>query len=350
MIRAVTERVLRRNKMAGLLLAPLLLAAAAKAQAEPVPLDFAYFSSDRSTTYLMGVKPFVDAVNQAAAAHVRIDVHPSGALGQDPRKQLDLVLDGTADFAFIIPGYTPGRFPDVAVIELPGLFNGIREATTVFTRMMAEIDFRGFEELYVVAAYATEPETIHTRAKVTSLADLDRLRIRVNNPIAGAALARLGMVPVPLPVNKVATALGKGDIDGATVPPAPLVEFGISRIAAHHYMLGVSATPLAIVMRRDRFAALPLPVQAAIASLSGQWAAERYIEAYEHENKATMEKLAADPRRAVTPPSAAENEVVAKAFAGVAADWAAEDARHAELLSLARQEIARLRAMSSSSP
>ena len=79
-------------------LAWLLPAAAA---AEPIKLKMAYFSSDRTTTYLAAIKPFVDAVNAEAAGLVQIDVSLSGTLGKNPTQQLQLVLDGTADLAFV---------------------------------------------------------------------------------------------------------------------------------------------------------------------------------------------------------------------------------------------------------
>ncbi|MFZ0778606.1 MAG: C4-dicarboxylate ABC transporter substrate-binding protein, partial [Xanthobacteraceae bacterium] len=94
--------------LCALLLCALLPAAAA----DPIKLKMAYFSSDQTTTYLAAVEPFVDAVNAEAGGVVQIDVSLSGALGKNPAQQLQLVLDGTADLAFVVPGYTPERFPD----------------------------------------------------------------------------------------------------------------------------------------------------------------------------------------------------------------------------------------------
>ena len=107
------------------------------AVAGPITLKMAYFSSDRTSTYLAAIKPFVDAVNTEGAGLVQIDVSLSGALGKNPIQQLQLVLDGSADLAFVVPGYTPVHFPDNEVIELPGLFKNIREATLVYTGLVA---------------------------------------------------------------------------------------------------------------------------------------------------------------------------------------------------------------------
>src|SRR5580700_5057021 len=102
----------------------LALVPAASA-AEPIKLKFAYFSSDRTTTYLAAIKPFVDAVNAEAENRMEIEVGFSGVFGKNPALQLQMVLDNTADIAFVVPGYTPERFPDNVVVELPGLFRSI---------------------------------------------------------------------------------------------------------------------------------------------------------------------------------------------------------------------------------
>lgn len=182
-----------------LLLFALLPAASA---ADPIKLKMAYFSSDRTTTYLAAIAPFVDAVNAEGAGLLHIDVSVSGALGKNPAQQLQLVLDGTTDLAFVVPGYTPERFPDNAVIELPGLFKNIREATLTYAGLIAANALRGYDDLFVVGAFATEPETIHTRLPVASLRQLAGLRIRANNPMQSTALAGLGAVPVDMPINQ----------------------------------------------------------------------------------------------------------------------------------------------------
>ena len=47
--------------------------------AEPVKLKLAFFSSDRSTSYLAAIKPFVDAVNAEARGQIEIETYFSGA-------------------------------------------------------------------------------------------------------------------------------------------------------------------------------------------------------------------------------------------------------------------------------
>ena len=129
----------------------------------------AYFSSDRTTTYLASDKPFVDAVNADTSGLIHIDVGVSGVSARIRTEQLRLVLKGAVDFAFVVPGYTPAHFPDNTVIELPGLFADVHEATLVYTGLIAANELRGYDELFVVGAFATEPETIYTRPPAGSL-------------------------------------------------------------------------------------------------------------------------------------------------------------------------------------
>jgi TRAP-type C4-dicarboxylate transport system substrate-binding protein len=325
------------------LLSFALLPAAPAAIAEPVKLKFAYFSSDRTTTYLAAIKPFVDAINAEALEQLEIEVEFSGALGKNPAQQLQLVLDGTADIAFIVPGYTPERFPDNVVIELPGLFRNIRESTLVYTRLVAGGALRGYNDLMVIGAFATEPESVHTRPAVTSLEDLKGKRIRANNLAQAAALESLGVMAIQMPINQASSAISGGKIDGSTVSPAPLIEFGISRVAAHHYLLGIGAAPLAVVMMRTKFDSLPKSSQNIIRKFSGEWTAERFIATYAAENKLAIEQLRSDSNRKVVTPSPADRDQANAAFRAVIEKWLSEDPRNRELLTKVEIEISKIR-------
>ena len=312
--------------------------------AEPIKLKLAFFSSDRSLLYRAAIKPFVDAVNAEARGVLAIDVHFSGALGKDPTQQVHLILDGAADIAFVVPGYTPGRFQDNEVLELPGLFRDTREATVVFTRLLAAKVLTGYEEFVIIGALAGEPQTIHTRAPVEFLSDLRGKTIRVNNLMEAEALGKLGMLPVLIPVNQVSDAMIGGKIDGAAVPPAMLFEFGIGRAASHHFLLHTSVAPLTVLMNWKKFESLPTQSQDTIRKYSGEWAAAHFIESYDAANSQSAEKLRSDPRRNWVIPSQSELDTAAKVYKAVVDDWLAKTPRNSELLKTVETEIAKLRA------
>ena len=253
------------------------------ANAEPVKLKLALFTSDRSEVYLLGIRPFVDAVNAEGKGVVEIDGYFSGVLGSAQAQQPQLVLNGVADMAVVVPSLTPDRFPDNTVMELPGLFRDAREATLVHSTLVAENALRGYEDFFVIGAFATVPDSIHARKPIASIGDLKGLKLRTNNPTESAALARLGALPVVIALNQTSDAISSGRIDGALGPPVMLFEFGISRVTSYHYLLGTSVAPLALVMNRARFDSLPEQAKAIIKKYSGDWIAQRYFEAETNE-------------------------------------------------------------------
>jgi TRAP-type C4-dicarboxylate transport system substrate-binding protein len=224
---------------------------------EPVRLKFAFFASDREFAFRGVVKPFADAVNLDASGLVEIELHPGGALGRGYAQQLQLVRSGVADLAWINPALTPEEFPDNGVLQLPGLFLDAQEASQVHTRLAASGLLRGYADFHIVAAVATAPVTIHMRTPVASLADLEDRRLRSGSRTESLVLRALGMEPNALPINQVADAINRGAIDGSTGSLEVLADFGISRFATQHYMLGLGSAPLLIVMNRKTFDGLP---------------------------------------------------------------------------------------------
>jgi TRAP-type C4-dicarboxylate transport system substrate-binding protein len=322
----------------------LLILLPTAAVAEPIKLKLAFFSSDSAVLYQGGVKPFVDAVNAAGAGLVQIDVFFGGALGKAPAQQPQLVRDGMADLAFIVPGYSADQFPDNAVIELPSLFRNQREASLSFTGLVKANALRGYDDFIVINAFTVEPHSIHTRRPIASLEDLKGLKIRANNPTEAETFEKLGMRAIVMPVNQIADALGSGAIDGAAVPPAMLAEFGVGRLATYHYMIHADAPTLALVMSRAKFDTLPKAVQDIVRQYAGAWTVEQSNQFFEGVNARAMQQILDDPRRHVIFPSPTDRERIDAVFQSVIDGWTARDSRNGQLLSKVREEVAQLRA------
>jgi TRAP-type C4-dicarboxylate transport system substrate-binding protein len=313
------------------------------AEAEPVKLKFAFFASDREYAYQGVVKPFVDAVNLAAKGIVEVELFPGGVLGRSYVDQAQLVLDGTADIAWVNPSLTPELFTDNSAIELPGLFRDVTETTRVYTRLIAAQALKGYSDFFVIAAIGTGPLNISMRPHIASLDHLKGKKIRTLNRTEGAVLKELGMAPEVMPINRVAEAINRGTIDGATGTPAVLIDFGIARFTRFHYLLDLGTAPLLIVMNRKRFDSLPKAGQDAILKYSGEWAATRYIQTSEAYENPIVEKLKSDPERTVIAPSKPDLDAARVAFKTVTTAWIAQRPHNRALLQLVHSEIARLR-------
>jgi TRAP-type C4-dicarboxylate transport system substrate-binding protein len=310
---------------------------------EPIKLKLAYFSSDQTRTYTIAIKPFVDAVNADEAGGILIEPYPGGALGKDLSQQAQLVRDGSADIAFVVLGPVADQFKDHAVMELPGLFRNMREATWVNSRLFASGLLQGFDDFFVVGSFASEPQTIHTRVPVASLEDLQGKRIRSNNPIEELALAMLGMSPVILPIGKTQEAISRGTIDGTATAIGPLIDFGLGRVVTYHYLLRFGPSVRSILMNRKRFESLPQAGRDLIRKCSGAWLVGRVVDGYESSTAAQFEQLKADPARTVISPSQSEIDEAEGAFRVVRNQWADMSPHHRLLLNAAEAEIANFR-------
>jgi TRAP-type C4-dicarboxylate transport system substrate-binding protein len=264
-------------------------------------------------------------------------------LGRSYTGQAQLVLDGAADMAWINPGLTPELFSDSAVTQLPGVFRDLKEATLAHTGIVGSL--KGYENFFVIGSFANYPLMIHARSPVTALANLRGRKIRANSPTEVTTLQALGIDSVVLPVNEIARAISRGTIDGTTMPPGSLFEYGIARLTTYHYVSPIGAAPLNLVMNRKTFESLPSAGQDAIRKFSGNWPANRYINAYVARNNSAMAQLESDSLRRMIFPSRTELESTRTTFKTVVATWAASNPRHSELLTLMETEIAKLRAV-----
>lgn len=313
------------------------------AAADPVKIKFAVFVGDTEQTFVSVLRPFAEAVNKEAAGAIEIEMFPNGALGRNPRDQAQMVLDGVADIAWIAPSYTPGRFPDNAVFELPGLFRNLDEGTRVMGRLVAAGKLRGYDQFVPLGVFTTAPYGIHVKGAMASLDDLKGKKIRTANAMESATMKALGAASVGIPVTEVPEAVSRGTIDGSTAHPATLVDFGIDRVTNTHYFADLGVAPIAVVMNRAKYDSLPPAGKAAIDKFAGKWLEARFLEQIGAYNKSLVAKLQADPARKVVIPSDQERAANLKRYEEVVNGWVAADPHNAEFLKIVNDQLAAVR-------
>jgi TRAP-type C4-dicarboxylate transport system substrate-binding protein len=267
------------NAIARLIAAAVFIAPLAT-RAEPIQLKLAFFGPEQALTYLSGIKPFVDGINAEGQGILTIQVYSGGVLGKAIADQPQLVIDGVADIAYVIPGQTPYRFPDNGLLEQPGLFRDARDGTLAYTRLIAADALRGYQDFFVIGAYTADPNLIHSREPIPSLASVKGQKLRANNAIEAEAIRRLGAVPNVMEAPKVANAIDKCAIDGASMSPMGVYEFGLANVTKHHYLMRSGVAPLVVLMNRKTFDALPDAAKALVRKYSGEWEAATWIASF----------------------------------------------------------------------
>jgi TRAP-type C4-dicarboxylate transport system substrate-binding protein len=310
----------------------------------PARLDIAFHAPETSTTFTAGLEPFADAVMRDAPGEIEIALHPNGARGGLLTTQLQLVESGGADAAFVIPGFTPERFPDNFVFGIPGLFRNISEATLAFSRAVNAGLLRGYAAFHVIGAFCTEPFTLHAAKKLTCLADLEGMKLRAANNADEIMLKQLGAAARVVPGDRIVVAIESGEIDGTTLHIGPLYDLGVDKVTSYDYLLRLGCAPLTILMSKRSLDRLSVSAQEAIHRHSGEpyaWAYARRVAAH-HEQ--LLARLKADPRRTRAEPTADEWETANAAFKPIVDAWLAKDLHNQRILDAVKAEVAKLRA------
>src|SRR5437868_8299806 len=320
-----------------LLAALVCISWGAQAQ-QPVKMKMATFSPDTERLYYTVKKPWVAAVNKAAGGSIEIELYPNGALGRAPQQQAQMVIDGVADIGFIVPPFTPGRFPDTEVIELPGMFQD-PEATRVYTNLVRNGAIKDYGDYYPIAMWGTPPFSLHSNFPIASIKDLKGKRVRGSGVIQIESLKGLGAVTVGMPPTEVPEALSRRTIDASTSQPAVLYDFGLDRVTSHHYFIRLGIVPLAIVMNRKVFESLPKAGQDAIRKYDMDYINKLYVDSMLEYDSSLVNKLQSDPKRKVVFPDAADQKAAQLAFEPVIKAWTARSPRHAEVYKALTAEI-----------
>jgi TRAP-type transport system periplasmic protein len=306
-------------------------------------LKWTVFTPDNEVTFRTVMKPFAETVQRESDNAVVFDLFPNGALGRNPGNQAQMVLDGVADLAWVVPSYSPGRFPDTEVLELPGLFKDLRESSLVATRLNQHKAFNDYGDFYVIGMWGTAPYSIHTNFPVTSIRDLKGKTIRASSKNESAALRAFGAVPIGMPVTEIPEAISRGTISGTTSHLSPFFDFGLDRVTNNHFFIGLGVVPLAILMNKKKFDALPQSARTVIERNAGDPLTNRWIESVTAFNEENLEKLKSNPKNKIVFPSEAQREEAQKLLAPVRDAWVEASDRHRELKNALDTELAAVR-------
>ncbi|MEE8396590.1 MAG: TRAP transporter substrate-binding protein [bacterium] len=316
---------------------------AGAAWAAPINLKLAFFAGPKDPTFSEAIVPWAKDVVAASKGTVEIDTFPGGALGRNPRVQLKLVLDGVAEMAFIVPSYTPGRFPDNDVMELPGIFRDSKESSLVIWRLYAKGLLGGYDRLKVLMLTTTSPYSIHTNFPVKGIADLKGKKIRVAGAVTGAALRALGAVPVGMPITAVAESISKGILSGSTGAWHVLYVFRITEVAKYHYMAPLGTVPIGVIMAKAKYASLPPAAKAAFEKYSGEALSRRYGKVNSGAYTNLEAKTRKDANHFFVDPDAAAMKKWSDTLKPVTEKWVANHPKGRALLNALQKELAAVR-------
>jgi TRAP-type C4-dicarboxylate transport system substrate-binding protein len=315
----------------------------AAAHAEATKLKFAVFTPDKEMTFINVMKPFAANVAKASQGTVEFELFPNGALGRDPGKQMKMVQDGVADIAWIIPSYTPGVFPDDEVVELPGILRDSKEGSIAIWRLWEKGLVRGYENLVPLAIFTSDPYTVHTNFTVKKLDDLKGRKIRAAGAAASDTVKAVGAVPVGMPFTQITESISRGVIDGTLAHPIALFDFGVAKVATHHYLARFGAVTLSIIMNKAKYDALPQAAKDAFMKYRGEPQSKAFGDMVIKRNNELIAQWSKDKKHQVVRLSDADEAAFMTTVAPVISAWEAKSARNKQLFDAFQAELGKVR-------
>lgn len=212
-----------------------------------------------NTQMLPGIIEMIEeATDGRVTGEVRLGLAP-------PPAQMDLVLDGAVDVAYIFHGYQPGRFTGYKLVELPGVDVSAEDASVAYWNLhenhLAVLnEHRGVK---VIGLMTHGPGQLHTGAPIQSLDDLAGLKLRMPGGVASDVGAALGATGIQVPAPKVYETLASNAADGVMMTVDSRQGFRLTEVAPHFYEIpgGFFRGSFAYVMNEDVFADLPQELQ-----------------------------------------------------------------------------------------
>ena len=195
-----------------------------------------------------------------------------------PPAQFDLVQDGAADMTWIFHGYNPGRFVATKLIELPG-YTGNAEAASIAYWRTHDKFLKGADEhkgVKLIALHTHGVGVLHSDKKVTTLADISGMKLRLGGGVSGDVGAALGATGIRVPAPKVYETLASKAADGVMMPMEGRKGFKLTEVAANVYQVpgGFYRGSFALIMNNDRFDGLPEEDRKALEGVFGEAASE----------------------------------------------------------------------------
>jgi TRAP-type C4-dicarboxylate transport system substrate-binding protein len=210
-------------------------------------------------------------IEKRTNGRVAITVHHGGTLTPGD-KCYDGVVRGISDIGMSVCGYTRGRFPLTAVVELPLGHKSGWAITKVINEYFNKFKPKEFDDTKIMFLFAHDPGLLHTKKPVNKLEDLKGMKIRAFGSVTNLVTA-LGGAPVSMPMGETYEALSRGVVEGSVAPYEALqgwkwgevIKFSIEAPAMYY------SSAFFVAMNKDKWNALPLDVQKIIEQVNVEW-------------------------------------------------------------------------------
>lgn len=251
-------------------------------------IRLAHVVNERDGFHIAAVK-FKELVEEQTDGKVKIDIFPNASLG-DERTLLEGMQMGTLEMGVITNGPIANFVPEIAVFELPFLFDSREQVYNVLDGPVGQevLDTLSKADLKGLAfAERGFRNLTNSKRPVTKAADVEGLKIRVmENPVYIDTFKALGANAVPMAWTETLTALQQGTIDGQENPIVVIHSYKINETQKYLSLTRHTYAPATIIMSQEVFDSFPADIQETIIACAQE--AARYERKWNEDQEDTQ--------------------------------------------------------------
>lgn len=200
-------------------------------------------------------KAWAEDIAKASNDTIKITVFPSEQLGK-AFDHYDMARDNIADITYVNPGYQPGRFPIVAIGQMPFMFGDARKGTAALDSWYRKYAPAEMKDTHFCLAFIHDPGALHARKKIVVPEDLRGVKVRPAQSTIAELVKSLGGANVQASAPEAREVLERGVADAITFPWGSLYLFGIDKVVKYHIDAPLYTTVFTFSMNKDKYESL----------------------------------------------------------------------------------------------
>jgi len=226
-------------------------------ECEPIEFSLGCSGTVEGTILGYAISDAGEALKTWTNGNVVVNFYPSGQLGGDI-ELIEGAQMGSVDMFIGAPTSQVGLIPELAVLDIAGLYENVESCNTVLETFKDQIEpYYNNAGLHLLAMGAPDFRILSSNKQVETAADLQGLNIRTQeNKYHMEFWKQLGTNPTPLAFGELYIALQQGMMDAQENPWASIVGAKICEV--QKYIVETNHIPFVstIVMNQAKYEGL----------------------------------------------------------------------------------------------
>jgi TRAP-type C4-dicarboxylate transport system substrate-binding protein len=233
------------------LLGPSAMATAVMAQDKTVDLNISIWLPP-AHPLVPATKAWADDIAKESGGTIKPAIFPSEQLGK-AFDHYDMARDGIADVTYVNPGYQPGRFPLIAVGQIPFTFADGDKGTVALDTWYRKHAAQEMKDTHFCFAFIHDPGAYHGKKKVVAPEDIKGMKIRPAQSTIGQMVTMLGGTNVQASAPEARDVLERGVADGIFFPWGSMFLFGLDKVTKYSMDVPLYSTVFTYSMNKAKY-------------------------------------------------------------------------------------------------